>query len=344
MDPDHRSLQAWDPEGGNLVFLVSQPRAGSTLVQRMLASHPGIVSAGEPWLMLHPIYAMRDTGIVTEYDAHLAHRAFATYAEALPAGRDVYVDAVRQYAGHLYAAAMVGREQGLFLDKTPRYYFILPELRRVFPRSKTVILLRNPLAVLASIVNTWVRATGSWATLEHYRGDLLVAPRLLAASLRTGDNAMLAVSYEDVVAHPSRSLAKVCGFLGLEHDPDLVERGLSATYIWEFGDTKREKVVHAGRAQAWQTLAEDPRIWSLMDTYLDQLDPSVVSDIGYSHRNLRRQLESLRPKRVGMRDRLRARYLLLGTDTRMRSNLDRLFRFLPGLRRDFMVTGGSHHD
>ena len=38
--------------GDNLIFIISQPRSGSTLLQRMLSGHADIKSAAETWLML----------------------------------------------------------------------------------------------------------------------------------------------------------------------------------------------------------------------------------------------------------------------------------------------------
>jgi len=49
-------------QGENMIFLISQPRAGSTLSQRMLGSHPDIYTVSEPWLMLHPLYPLRSEG------------------------------------------------------------------------------------------------------------------------------------------------------------------------------------------------------------------------------------------------------------------------------------------
>jgi hypothetical protein len=36
----------------DLVFIISQPRAGSTLLQRILDSHSKVCSPPEPWVML----------------------------------------------------------------------------------------------------------------------------------------------------------------------------------------------------------------------------------------------------------------------------------------------------
>lgn len=46
----------------NLIFLISQPRSGSTLLQKLIATSNQIDTLQEPWLMLHPLYALKDHG------------------------------------------------------------------------------------------------------------------------------------------------------------------------------------------------------------------------------------------------------------------------------------------
>jgi len=58
--------------GEDLIFIISQPRSGSTLLQRILGGHPEIQTSAETWLLLHPTYAFRDSGIETEYDSRFS--------------------------------------------------------------------------------------------------------------------------------------------------------------------------------------------------------------------------------------------------------------------------------
>ncbi len=148
-------MHDFDPQGGNLIFLISQPRSGSTLLQRVLAGHPEVMTVAEPWLMLHPFYALKHDGHTAEYDAALAREGLDDFLAQVEGGEDAYLEAVRGFAGSLYARALASGGKRVFLDKTPRYHHILPELRRVFPQARFVFLLRNPLAVLASTLDAW---------------------------------------------------------------------------------------------------------------------------------------------------------------------------------------------
>ena len=164
-------------QGKNLIFLISQPRAGSTLTQRMLGSHCEIHTVSEPWLMLHPLYALRPEGYEVEYNAEWARNAVQGFVDELPDGKEAYFNGLRRMYSYLYNCAATSSGKRYFLDKTPRYYFIISELYKTFPEARFIILLRNPLAVLCSIINTWTQ--DDWFKLYLYKQDLLEAPARL---------------------------------------------------------------------------------------------------------------------------------------------------------------------
>ena len=85
--------------GENLIFILSQPRAGSTLLQRMLASHPEVHTLSEPWVMLHPLYALRTAGYQAEYNYRAAQEALRVFVEALPGGAEDYYGLYRVSCG-----------------------------------------------------------------------------------------------------------------------------------------------------------------------------------------------------------------------------------------------------
>ncbi len=68
------------------LFLLSQPRAGSTFVQRVLAAHPKISTASEPWILLPLLYSLRDEGIRAAYDHHQLVLAIEDFSRQLPRG------------------------------------------------------------------------------------------------------------------------------------------------------------------------------------------------------------------------------------------------------------------
>lgn len=289
------------PHGENLVFLVSQPRAGSTLFQRVLAAHTRIATASEPWVMLHPLYALRATGVQAEYNAELAAAALRAFLAETPGGEADYDEGLRRMWTHLYSRVLekAGGGRTCFVDKTPRYYLITPELLRVFPEATVIVLMRNPLAVLCSLVSSWAEG-GRLHHLHRWRADMWEAPRRLVEGGRLAGDRGVVIRYEDFLADPEKVARDVCGRMGLEYDPVMIDYGRTDLPVWEFGDKK--SVYKGGRPNAanadrWTADLADAQVWRLCDEYLRGLGREVVEAMGYSFDDLRATLDRHRPRR-----------------------------------------------
>ena len=93
------------------VFIISLPRAGSTLLQRMLGSHPQIATASEPWILLPLLSVDRPGSAQTDYGFDLSRKALQDFWRLLPNGRAQYVRAVGKLAQSLYDAASPSERQ-----------------------------------------------------------------------------------------------------------------------------------------------------------------------------------------------------------------------------------------
>jgi len=196
------------------LFLFSLPRAGSTLVQRVLASHPEISTTAEPWLLLPQLYATRLDGIYTEYGQIQSTKALTDFARELPQGEDEYRRELNRFISRLYERAS-SEGAMYFLDKTPRYHLVVEEVFRVFPEAKFVFLWRNPLAVAASIVDTW--AHGKWS-FGWWRVDLYEGLASLIAAYDRHRDAACAARFEDLVRGNERGWGELFGYLQIPFD------------------------------------------------------------------------------------------------------------------------------
>ena len=265
-----------------LIFVVSQPRSGSTLFQSLLNNHPAIATLPETWLMLHLLAPVAQKPLGDT----MSLRAINNFLAALPP--DAYYPAVREMAYQLYGAAVTG-EAHFFMDKTPRYYSILPELKKTFPNALTIILHRNPLAVLVSMLTS---SRDSWAQLPFYKADLLDATQLLA------DAPALHLHYEKLLENP-RSIAPVYEALSLEMPEsfDFV-RPEAAGENAVMGDMKIQKKssIEAKNASKWLESLHDAQTWRFANDYLNYLGAELVEKLGYDFAELQGQLAEYRPK------------------------------------------------
>jgi len=280
--------------GENLIFLISQPRAGSTLLQRILAGHPEIHTTAEPWIMLHLLYALKRKGYSAEYDANLARIALDDFCQALKGGERTYIEAIRQMGLLLYNSALADTGKAYFLDKTPRYYFIIPELYRVFPKASYILLFRNPLAVLSSILDTWVG--GDWHRLAHHKHDLLTAPQLLTDGIDYLKDDAIIVHYEDLVTNPEQTVRWLCDKLQVEFHPAMLEYGQNPAPKGRMGDTigiyKHSRPV-ADYVDKWIQHLASPCARHLAEAYLSSLGPDLLARMGYSFEKLYQDLLSV---------------------------------------------------
>ncbi len=280
--------------GGNLIFLASQPRSGSTLLQRVLGAHDEIHTLAEPWIMLHPLYALRQGGIQTDYNAQLAYQGLEDFIDSLPGKRNDYVAGIRSMASLWYGKAIESSDKSIFLDKTPRYYYVIPELAEVFPEAKLVLLVRNPLAVLSSILKTWVGK--NWGRLQLHRDDILRAPLLMTNAMRLMGDRLILFRYEALVRQPEIEIKKLCARLGVPYDAGMLEYGRTAAPSGRMGDQvgiHNHSRPEIASLEKWKGTFTDPIYRLLAEIVLTLMGEDVVGQLGYNYIELLSKLREL---------------------------------------------------
>jgi hypothetical protein len=274
------------------LFLLSLPRSGSTLMQRMLAVHDEISTAPEPWLLLPQIYALRERGAFADYGQVPASRAIREFAQRLPKGEDDYLAELRAFVLRLYGKASEGRGS-YFLDKTPRYYFIVDDLFRLFPDGKFVFLWRNPLAVVASIVETWGK--GRW-NLERWRHDLFDGPSSLVDGFERHAGRAHALRFEDLVSDPDGSLRPLFEYLELPYDPAVAASFSSVRLDARMGDKRGSGLYGAlstDPLEKWKGVVSSPVRKRWCRRYLRHIGRKRLAVMGYDLRVLEDELDAV---------------------------------------------------
>jgi len=288
--------------GNRLIFLISQPRAGSTLIQRILGAHPEILTESEPWLMLHGVYGLKQTGHAAEYNAGLAFQGTQHFLDSNCEGRKTYLESLRMMYAHLYCFALAGNKERLFLDKTPRYYFIIPEIAEIFPSARFIILLRNPLAVASSIFQTW--GVGRPGGLSEYRCDLVLAPTLLLEGIRLLGNRAFVLRYEEFLSAPIERMTSICNFLGVDFDEEmLLFNREQDRKKWPMGDQGKiysENQIVTENAKAWMEHAADAQIFRILMDYIKLIGADLLDDLGYAYNECYGAINNQKPRKYKM--------------------------------------------
>jgi|GEM_PF-1365137 len=268
-----------------LLFIISQPRSGSTLMQRILGSHPRVYTRSEPWIMLHSLYSLKQQNFQADFDIDLWRPAFNDFIDHLPQGsRQGYVESLRRMHLALYENYLSAAGKEIFLDKTPRYYFIIDELYEVFPEAKLVLLLRHPLAVLSSILETWVK--DDYPKLVRHRHDLLTAIEKEVEFVEADRENKCIVRYEDLLENPADIVRQICGYVGLEYTDDLVQNYFSSDVSnWKYGDpvhARTKSGIDATSKEKWLDGLSSPQTWRFFHDYLQLIGKTDLEKLGYS--------------------------------------------------------------
>ncbi len=274
------------------VFLLSAPRSGSTLVQRVLAAHPGVETASEPWLLLPLLGTQRADLPQSGSWQRVAAHAIGDFAETLPRGGVDIDAALRDAALTLYRGA-AGPQATHFLDKTPGYSMIVDDIARVFPDGVLLFLWRNPLGVLSSIVETLDggRFRPSRQSLTLFDGPA----RMVAAAERLGDRAV-GVRYKDLVTGEHAAWRRLTDAMGIELDPAALEQFTSVRLTGSLGDptgVHRYDALSTEPLQKWQATLCNPARRAWARRWLRWLGRERLAVMGYDLDDLLRTLDAL---------------------------------------------------
>lgn len=289
-------------EADKLIFLISAPRSGSTLAQHILASHSQVYTAPEPWFLLNLAYHRRhDDQRTAEYNDRYAGQAVDDLLRSNPLAERAYLEGVRNLVRQTYGALHNPENKTHFLDKTTRYYLILPYLFSLFPEAKYVFLLRNPLAIASSILS--YNFAGHIAGLQRIdrQRDLHIAPRAIRDAAESAKVKKAVVHYEDLVRSPERSVQLICESLELEYEPQMLTYGGKVDFGGKRVDTKsihRHQTAVGDYAHTWHHAITTKTQLRFFRDYLDTLPDDCVSGPEYSRDDLSAALDSLKRRVV----------------------------------------------
>lgn len=203
-----RGIQAPDP-----IFIVGLPRAGSTLVEQILASHSridGTLELPNILAMAHRLNGRLERGQQPRYPGVLADLEAEKFAEM---GRQ-YIDETRIH------------RQGApyFTDKMPNNFRHIGLILSILPNARIIDARRAPMACCFSgfkqLFAEGQEFTYSLEDIGRYYAGYV---DLMDHWKRLYPDAILQVDYEDVVEDLEPQVRRMLDFLGLDFEPSCVE-------------------------------------------------------------------------------------------------------------------------
>jgi tetratricopeptide (TPR) repeat protein len=207
-----RAADELKPLTSKVALLTGHPRSGTTLLEQVLDSHPGAISADELQIMPDMVFAR--LGEISQSNDPVPQVLDRTPANELDAVRDIYW---RSMEGALREP--IGDR--VLIDKNPELTMLLPVVARVFPEMKVLFAVRDPRDV---VISCFMQRLPLNPVSVHYltlEGTVKKYAAMMHAWLKLRGmlkNAWLEVRYEEMVAELETQARRVLDFLGLPWD------------------------------------------------------------------------------------------------------------------------------
>jgi tetratricopeptide (TPR) repeat protein len=226
------------------VFIVGLPRTGTTLTERIIASHSRVESLGETQFL--QMVLRRESGVesVEKMTPEMIEAVASTDMGAIANG---YLDVARYRMG----------EEPMFIDKLPFNFLYLGFIARAWPEARLVSLVRNPMDSCFSMykqVFTWAyKFSYNLETLGHY----YVAYDKLCRHWRAvlGDR-LIEVSYEDLVSDQETQTRELLERLGLEFEDACLNFDKNEAPSTTASSVQVREKVHTASVQRWKRFEE----------------------------------------------------------------------------------------
>jgi len=190
------------------IFVMGLPRSGTTLVDRVLSSHPEVESLGE----------------INDFTFTLLRIIGEPLGKEALVRRSATLDFTALGRGYLASVAGHGRRKRRFIDKTPWNFLYVGLIELSLPGAKIVHVRRHPLDSCYALYKTLFRAGSPYSyDLEDLARYYVAYDRLMRHWRELLPGRMLDVDYEALVDDLEVQARRMLAYCGLDWDPGCLE-------------------------------------------------------------------------------------------------------------------------
>ena len=221
------------------IFILGLPRAGSTLLERMLATHSNVVAGGE----------LQNFGV-----------ALVRLIQGMEPARqaDVIAASLRVNSlalGDAYIASMPTRikAKARFIDKLPTNFLYVGLIAAALPRAKIIHIYRDPRDAGFGIYKTLFRQAYPFSYDLREIGRYIVGYTKLMEHWRNLlPGRMVDIPYEVLVEEPEEVLKSVLAGCGLSFEPACLEYFKNPTASSTASAVQVRQPMYRSSMQAWR--------------------------------------------------------------------------------------------
>lgn len=227
------------------IFIVGMHRSGTTLLERMLAAHPGVFAYGESQRLSGALRQAADHGCQPLLDEVLISRASSMDTRQVST---CYFAEGRRRIG---AASHV-------TDKLPGNFQLIGFIHDAMPQARVIHLRRDPMdlcfANLRELFSDSVSYSYTIEDLAHFHAHYV---ELMRHWQRSFPGFVLDVDYEDLVTNPEQVSRRVFEFCGLDWTPAALDPSASSdSPVNTLSSMQVRRPIHSRSIGRWKPYAK----------------------------------------------------------------------------------------
>lgn len=243
-----------------LIFLVGCPRSGTTWLQLLLGQHPAVATLHETHLF--PDYLQ---GWVTRWQADAKRKRDAGLTAVI--SEDEFTSLCRDVAERVFRVALRDKPAARFiLEKTPLHVHHAEQILQLFPDACFVHLVRDPRAVVASLLAVSRSWGSAWAPRNAERAAQTWCAAVAAGhQLASLTSRRVDVTYEQLKQSPEAELKRVLAAIGLPVEPgfcaaavqacsaETLKQGNRSAWVPESMHKELDQAIRRGEVAGWRS-------------------------------------------------------------------------------------------
>jgi tetratricopeptide (TPR) repeat protein len=231
------------------IFIVGMHRAGTTLLERMLAGHSRVADAGETYAFGAQMQLATDHATPMTIDAELVRRAAtADFSEV-----------ARGYAG---TARWLARGKPFVTEKLPINFWQVGFMAKALPNARFLHMQRDPMDTCFSNLRTLFAGVATYSYDQAELGNFYRLYRgMMAHWHEVLPGRVLDVSYDALVDDPQAMAARVAIHCGLDYQPGMVDVSRPSGTVATASAGVARQGIRRDRGQLWR--AYEPHLQPL---------------------------------------------------------------------------------
>jgi len=245
----------------NPIFLVGFPRSGTTLLDSILRSHSKILVLEEKLI----ISSIRDR-FFSKNDNKINSLELLS--------EDDVVSLQYEYFDKLHEITREDIHDKIIIDKLPLNLIEIGFIKRIFPQSKFILMMRHPCDVVLSCFISDFKINEGMANFYNLKDTTILYNEVFSLwdqYLAVYDFAYHIVKYEEVVLNFDNTIKKTVNFLNLEWEEDVKNFNVTALARKKINTPSYNQVVqplYEKSINRWKKYDEMKKIYPLLEYWI----------------------------------------------------------------------------